>query len=305
MSATCRLHCLSFDVEEHFQVSAFWSDAMRRQWDDYESRVERNTRKIAEMLARHETKATFFVLGWVAERHPNLVKTLASEGHEIASHGYGHERVTNQSPDGFRDDVRRSKGILEDLTGNAVIGYRAPSFSISNHSWWALSILIEEGYRYDSSMYDRFSLSSSKNRQEAFSKIETPSGTIWEIPPTTTSFFGLEIPVAGGGYFRLFPYPVLKRFLRQIEKAGLPLVMYLHPWEIDVDQPRMKGPLISRLRHYVNLDKTERRLIRLLHDFSFAPIREAITPIAEISEDRFQSLLIRNSLASKETLQSL
>ena len=155
------MHCLSFDVEEHFQVSAFWSEARRQQWDRYESRVENNTRKLVELLAQHGTKATFFVLGWVAERYPGLVKLLVGQGHEIASHGYGHELVTTQSPEQFRHDVRKAKYILEDLTGSPVLGYRAPSFSITAESQWALSILVEEGYRYDSSMYDRFQRSEN------------------------------------------------------------------------------------------------------------------------------------------------
>ncbi len=270
------MHCLSFDVEEHFQVSAFWSEARRQQWDHYESRVESNTRKLAEMLAQHGTKATFFVLGWVAERYPSMVKALASQGHEIASHGYGHELVTTQSPGSFRHDVRLAKRILEDLIGTSVNGYRAPSFSITVESQWALSILIEEGYSYDSSIYDRFHRYGNCKRYDGCFEIKTPAGRIWEIAPSTLNILGYRIPVAGGGYFRLFPYAASKAFLKRLEGQGTTFVMYLHPWEIDPRQPRMEGPLVSQFRHYLNLHKTEKRLTALLEDFQFGSIAEVL-----------------------------
>ncbi len=265
------VHCLSFDVEEHFQVSAFWSEARRQQWDRYESRVENNTRKLAELLSKHDTKATFFVLGWVAERYPGLVKMLVREGHEIASHGYGHELVTALSPEQFRHDVRRAKSILEDLTGSPVLGYRAPSFSITAESQWALSILVEEGYRYDSSMYDRFQRSENARASNGIVQIDTAAGRIWEISPSTLNVWGFQVPVAGGGYFRLFPYAASKTLLQRLEKQGAKLVMYLHPWEIDPEQPRMDGPWISQFRHYLNLQKTEKRLSRTAGRFSVWP----------------------------------
>jgi polysaccharide deacetylase family protein (PEP-CTERM system associated) len=271
------MHCLSFDVEEHFQVSAFWSEARRQQWDKYESRVENNTRKLVELLAQHDTKATFFVLGWVAERYPGLVKLLVGQGHEIASHGYGHELVTTQSPEQFRHDVRKAKYILEDLTGSPVLGYRAPSFSITDESQWALAILVEEGYRYDSSMYDRFQRSeNARGRSNGIVERDTVAGKIWEISPSTLNVWGFQIPVAGGGYFRLFPYATSKTFLQKLEKQGGKLVMYLHPWEIDPDQPRMDGPWISQFRHYLNLHKMEKRLAALLGDFQFGSIVEVL-----------------------------
>ena len=179
-------HVLTFDVEEHFQVAAFWSAARRGQWDQLSSRVERNTRKISDLLLEHSTRATFFVLGWVAERHPDLVKDLAQQGHEIASHGYGHELVSTQTPAQFREDVRRSKQILEDLIGRQVVGYRAPSFSISSRTEWAISVLIEEGYQYDSSIYNRFrSAQGSKAINTEAYQLETKAGTIWEVSPST------------------------------------------------------------------------------------------------------------------------
>ena len=270
------LHCLSFDVEEHFQVSAFWSEARRQQWDKYESRVENNTRKLVELLAQHDTKATFFVLGWVAERYPGLVKMLVGQGHEIASHGYGHELVTTQSSEQFRHDVRRAKCILEDLTGSPVLGYRAPSFSITAETQWALSILVEEGYRYDSSMYDRFQRSANARASNGIVQIDTAAGRIWEISPSTLNVWGVQVPVAGGGYFRLFPYAASKTLLQRLEKQGTKLVMYLHPWEIDPEQPRMDGPWLSQLRHYLNLHKMEKRLTALLGDFQFGSIAEVL-----------------------------
>ncbi|HWF60819.1 MAG TPA: XrtA system polysaccharide deacetylase [Nitrospira sp.] len=279
-------HVLSFDVEEHFQVSAFWSDARRQQWDRLESRVEQNTLRLAELLAHCETKATFFVLGWVAERHPGLVKALAKQGHEIASHGYGHELVTNQTDREFRDDVRRSKRILEDLTGEMVFGYRAPSFSITDRTPWALATLVEEGYLYDSSLYGRFQRLEKVGRKRDVREIVTTAGNIFEVALPTANLCGIQLPIAGGGYFRLIPYSATRIFLRQLEKAGTQLVMYLHPWEIDPDQPRMDGPLVSRFRHYLNLRRTEHRLQYLLRDFSFAPVVEIVQPIREMVQAR-------------------
>ncbi|MDF0651020.1 MAG: DUF3473 domain-containing protein [Nitrospira sp.] len=275
-----RRHALSFDVEEHFQVSAFWCHARRQQWDQLESRVEQNTLRLAEILARFDTKATFFVLGWVAERHPGLVKALANQGHEIASHGYGHELVANQTDNEFREDVRRSRRILEDLTGRMVFGYRAPSFSITARTQWALPILVEEGYLYDSSIFpvrhDRYGMPGASPWCHIRS---TEVGDIWEVPPSTLKVGPLRVPVAGGGYFRLYPYGLLRRFLHRVASQGHPLIMYLHPWEVDPEQPRMAGSLVSRFRHYVNLDKTEARLCRLVTDFKFVPIQQAVEEI--------------------------
>lgn len=277
------MHCLSFDVEEHFQVSAFWSEARRQQWDKYESRVENNTRKLVELLAQHDTKATFFVLGWVAERYPGLVKMLVGQGHEIASHGYGHEVITGQTPRMFRDDVRKAKGILEDISGKRVCGYRAPSFSITKDTKWAIPVLIEEGYLYDSSIFpvlhDRYGMPDAT---PTIHLLRGEVGCIWEVPPSTTNILGVRFPVAGGGYFRLFPYPILRQLLKRIERAGHPLVMYLHPWELDPDQPKMQGSCLSMFRHYINLHRTEDRLRSLLADFCFTSIREALEPVSQI-----------------------
>lgn len=276
-------HVLSFDVEEHFQVAAFWSAARRREWNQLGSRVERNTRKVTELLSEHSTKATFFVLGWVAERYPEMVRNLAQQGHEIASHGYGHELVHTQTSAQFREDVRHSKRILEDLTGRQVMGYRAPSFSITPRTQWAISILIEEGYRYDSSIYNRFRGAQGSTVDVAGPyQLETEAGTIWEVSPSTMNACRLQLPVAGGGYFRLFPYAASKMFLKRLEKQGAQLVMYFHPWELDPEQPRMDGPVLSKIRHYMNLGRTEERLRLLLRDFDFAPIHDVVDPIREL-----------------------
>jgi polysaccharide deacetylase family protein (PEP-CTERM system associated) len=270
-------HYLSFDVEEHFNVSAFASPMRRRQWENFQSRVEKNVYKILDILNDRKVRATFFVLGWVAERNPRMVKELVAHGHEVASHGYAHELITSQTPELFRDDVRKAKQILEDLTGERVQGYRAPSFTITSETKWALPVLVEEGYRYDSSIFpvfhDRYGFPGA---MPWCHKIETASGLLWEVPPSSYGVLGYRVPVGGGGYFRLFPYPVLKSMLRRIENDRHPLVMYLHPWELDPDQPRMEGSAMSRFRHYLNLDKTEQRLQWLLRDFQFGPIRRSL-----------------------------
>lgn len=274
-------HCLSFDIEEHFQVSAFESPLRRRHWESFESRVENNTKTILNLLAEKNVKATFFVLGWVAERHPNLIRSIAALGHEIASHGYSHELITAQTPTQFRNDIRKTKAILEDLIGKKVLGYRAPSFSITRDSTWALPILVEEGHMYDSSIFpvlhDRYGLPGA---QPVVHALSTGSGDIWEIPPSTVKLGGSRFPIAGGGYFRLIPFPVFLYCLKKVVREGLPLVTYLHPWELDPEQPKMKGPILSKVRHYLNLHKTKIRLEKLLDHFPFGPINAVIEPIA-------------------------
>jgi polysaccharide deacetylase family protein (PEP-CTERM system associated) len=286
------LHCLSFDVEEHFQVSAFESPTRRMNWHSYDSRVERNTSKILNLLSVRNIHATFFVLGWVAERNPRLVKLIASAGHEIASHGYSHQLVTSQTQSAFRDDIRKAKTILEDIISKKVCGYRAPSFSITTKTIWALEILIEEGYMYDSSIFpvfhDRYGIPTASR---FVNQVKNQAGMIWEVPPSVAKIFGLSVPCAGGGYFRLYPYFVSRRLLQSIAQQGAPLVMYMHPWEFDPNQPRMDGSFISRLRHYMNLDKTEERLARLLDDFKFGTICESIPSVNHACEEkrRYQS----------------
>ena len=281
--AVRRTHCLSFDIEEHFQVAAFDSPARRRQWVSLESRVERNTEKILECLDVHQVKATMFVLGWVAERCPKLVRRMAEGGHEIASHGYGHDLVTVLTREQFREDIKRAKAVLEDTIGMPVLGYRAPTFTITQETLWALPILLEEGYAYDSSIFpvyhDQYGIPGANPSPHL---ISTHSGTLWEVPPSTCKLGWTRIPIAGGGYFRFFPFWLIQYLMRKVEREGESIVFYLHPWEFDADQPRMSGPFRSRLRHYFNLDKTERRFHRLIEAFPFAPIRESIPMIGQL-----------------------
>ncbi len=271
------VHGLSFDIEEHFQVAAFDCAARRRHWESQESRVERNTHLILEILEHQGIKATMFVLGWVAERHKALVRCLVDAGHELGSHGYGHELITGQTPQTFREDVRRAKEILEDVGGTAVLGYRAPTFSITKETEWALPILVEEGYKYDSSIvpivHDYYGIPGAN---PAIHTLNTESGTIFEVPPSTCDVGGFKVPIAGGGYFRLFPYSILHKLLRRVEAEGKPLIMYLHPWELDPEQPRMRGSFLSQFRHYLNLDKVHGRLTQLIKDFSFGPIQNLL-----------------------------
>jgi polysaccharide deacetylase family protein (PEP-CTERM system associated) len=281
------MNALTIDVEEYFHVSAFEQIVTSEDWPAYESRVEQTTGRLLEHFSEAGAKATFFVLGWVAERHPGLVRTIRAAGHEVASHGYAHQVLTALTPSQFRDDVRRAKQILEGILGEPVLGYRAPSFTIMEETVWALRILVEEGYVYDSSIvpvwHDRYGLHGANPHCH---RLMTAAGPIWEIPPSTLPIRKMRLPVAGGGYFRLWPYRLLRRWLRTIESAGHPLVVYLHPWEIDPGQPRLRVPALSRYRHYLNLHKTEARLIRLLHDFRFGSICETIAPIRQLTPER-------------------
>ena len=242
--------------------------------------MEQNVEKILSILSFHQTRATFFVLGWVAKKHRNLVKAIASCGHEIASPGFGHELITAQTPSLFREDIRISKGILEDIIGGQVHGYRAPSFTITSETQWALPILVEEGYVYDSSIFpiqhDRYGMPGA---DPWCHRVETSAGALWEVPPSTIRMGPIRFPIAGGGYFRLYPYRILRNLLNRVAGEGHPLIMYLHPWELDPDQPRMEGSPLSKFRHYLNLRKTESRLQQLVTDFKFTSVREAIDAV--------------------------
>ncbi len=266
------LNGLSFDVEDWFQVENLKEAISRDQWESCELRVVQNTRRILAILERFEARATFFVLGWVAERCPALVKEIAGSGHEIASHGYGHELVYNLTPEVFYADIRRSREILESIIAKPVYGYRAPSFSITPKSEWALGVLKNAAFLYDSSIFP----TSFHNRYGFNGTSRLPFQFrygLTEIPLSIYHFAGADFPLAGGGYFRLFPYFYFQLFFRRMNNQGKPIVFYLHPWELDPEQPRMKVRLNYRLRHYVNLGKTENRLEKLLKDFSFVPLR--------------------------------
>ncbi|SFR58995.1 polysaccharide deacetylase family protein, PEP-CTERM locus subfamily [Marinobacter daqiaonensis] len=273
------LHALSIDVEDYFHVAALAGVISPDDWDSLPSRVERNTERLLELFERKQVKATFFVLGWVAERHPELIRKLADHGHEIASHGYSHQLIYHQTPAVFAEETRRSKMILEDIIQKPVTGYRAASYSITRESLWALDILAELGFTWDSSIFpirhDRYGIPDSP---KAPYTIQTSNGTsLREFPLTTAKLFRLTIPAAGGGYFRQFPYPVFRRLFRMASANDTrPQMFYLHPWEIDPDQPRYNdASWLSRFRHYTNLDKCYGRLERLLQDFRFGTVSQS------------------------------
>lgn len=268
-------HHFTVDVEEYFQVSAFESRVRRSDWDEFESRVADGVARLLDLLAEHEARATFFVLGWIAERQPGLVRSISDAGHEVASHGWDHRRVTEQGPSEFRDSVRRTKSVLEDLTGWPVFGFRAPSFSIVPGREWALDILIEEGHRYDSSLFPvrRPGYGFPNGRRDPH-WIERPPGRIAEMPPATLRVAGCNLPVGGGGYFRFLPYGCLRAALRDAQRRGVPATFYIHPWELDADQPRLDVPWMVRMRHYTGLGRTVGRLRRLLGEFRFTAISD-------------------------------
>ncbi len=261
------------DVEEHFQVSAFEPFVPRDLWDRLESRVARNVTALLELLSQHNASATFFVLGWVAERQPEVVRAIARAGHEVASHGWDHRRVTQQTAEEFRDSVRRTKAALEALTGSPVLGFRAPSFSIVPGREWALDILLEEGHRYDSSLFPvrRPGYGYAAGRRDPH-RLERAGGRLWEVPPATWRVAGVNLPAAGGAYFRLFPYGLVRAALMDCQRRGVPGTFYIHPWELDPAQPRMAAPWATRVRHYGGLQRTEARLRRLLAEFRFSSI---------------------------------
>lgn len=265
-------NALTVDVEDYFQVSALAPHIARDDWERIPSRVERNVERILELLAAVEAKATFFTLGWIAERHPQAVRRIAAAGHELASHGYGHRRVTEQSREEFCRDIRRAKALLEDLAGLEVKGYRAPSFSIGSANRWAFDCIAEAGYRYSSSIYpvrhDHYGM------PDAPRFAYRPHETLLEIPISTARVGAINLPAGGGGYFRLFPYKLSRSLIRSVNRSDRQsAVFYFHPWELDPGQPRVAGAsLKTRFRHYVNLHRTEPRLRKLLGDFKWGRI---------------------------------
>ena len=260
-------NALTIDVEDYFQVSAFSPYIARADWEARECRVERNVDRILALLDEHDTQATFFTLGWIAERYPSLVRRIAEQGHEVASHGYGHERASDLSEAAFRADIQRAKGLLEDLSGAEVAGYRAPSFSIGPSNLWAFDCLARAGHRYSSSIYpihhDHYGMPDAPRFAH-----RAADGLI-EIPITTLRLFKRNLPSSGGGYFRLLPYALSRWMLRRVNAAdGESAVFYFHPWEIDLHQPRIAGiDARTRFRHYLNIHRMEQRLDSLLGDF--------------------------------------
>ena len=270
------VNAMSVDVEDYFQVQAFAGHIDRSAWQDLPSRVERNTDAVLALFADANVKATFFTLGWVAERHPALIRRIVAAGHELASHGMAHVRVDDQEPETFRADIRRARALLEDTGGAAVVGYRAASFSMSGRTPWAHGILAEEGYRYSSSIYPV--------RHDIYGVPDAPrfayrpiGDALTEVPITTVRVAGKTWPCGGGGWFRLLPYGWSRFALRRVNRAdGAPCIFYFHPWEIDPGQPRQSGvSLRTRVRHYTNLDRMERRLARLLREFAWDRVDRA------------------------------
>jgi polysaccharide deacetylase family protein (PEP-CTERM system associated) len=275
------LNALSVDLEEYFQVSNFTRLIERSRWESLPSRVRDATQRLLDAADATGNRATFFVLGWVAERHPELVREIAARGHEIACHGYGHELVYEIGPERFRADLRRARAAIEQATGSAVVGYRAPSYSITEASLWALRILVEEGFRYDSSIFPirhhRYGIPGFARRPV---RIELGGGqSIHEFPLTTLAAGPWSLPLAGGAYLRFLPLPVFAWGLGRLVAAGEPTVLYVHPWEIDPEQPRQDVGWLVRVNHYHNLHRTEGRLRRLLERFRFAPMGEVLAQL--------------------------
>jgi len=293
------LNALSIDLEDYFQVEAFASRINYNEWDNYPCRIKQNTKKILNILDDYQIKATFFCLGWIAKRYPSLIKNIAQRGHEVASHGYAHKPIYKQSPKEFKEDIKRTKNILEDITGKPVFGYRAPTYSITQKTLWALEILAEEGYKYDSSIFpirhDLYGIPNAprfpfvvtfQHSHVTRFNIQTcklanlpTCQLLREFPLTTLRILNINIPIAGGGYFRLFPYAFIKNALKYINiKEKKPFVFYLHPWELDPNQPRINHiPWRSRFRHYVNLGKTEKKFKKLLSDFRFTTVLKVLS----------------------------
>lgn len=296
------INALSIDVEEHFQARVMESVVPFQEWPKQESRLRQNVHRLLDLFQKFQARATFFILGWNAERYPDLVEEIRKEGHEIACHGYRHMDIYRQSPEEFRADLERGRRILEQITHLPIRGYRAPTFSIRQDTLWALDILIEQGFRYDSSIFpifhDRYGIPDSPRFPY---RIRTPKNkSIREFPLSTVSFLGQNFPVAGGGYFRLLPYALIAKALLRLNRREMrPAVIYLHPWELDPGQPRLPiGPL-NQLRHYLNLEATEKKLIHLLKDFRFAPLGEILDreerkvslPLVQINEEHHRGIL--------------
>jgi polysaccharide deacetylase family protein (PEP-CTERM system associated) len=277
------VNAMSVDVEDYFHVSVFDGIVPRSTWAQMESRVCANTERLLDIFDEYAVRSTFFTLGWVAERHPGLVQQIAARGHEVASHGYAHRLIYDQTAAAFREDVKRAKHLLEDAAGCAVNGYRAPSYSITPRSLWALDVLIEAGYTYDASIFpirhDRYGIPVSPREPFAINRTD---GSLMEVPGSTVRIGPLNLPVAGGGYFRILPYWWTRWGIDRLNtQENQAAVFYLHPWEIDADQPRLSAGWLGRFRHYRNLHLTESRLRSLLTDFRFDTVESLLRPRTE------------------------
>lgn len=276
------LNALTIDVEDYFQVSACDSVVARDQWDRIPSRVERNTYRLLEILQTHHVQATFFVLGWVADRFPDLVAAIVAGGHEIGSHSYGHRRIGQLTPDQFREDLIRSLQSLEPIAGQPIRSFRAPTFSVTRDTWWALEILAEEGIQVDSSIFpirhDRYGIPDA---DQEIHRIETAAGPLIEFPMSVARYAGVRLPFAGGGYFRIWPLWLTRKLMHRVNRTGRPVMFYLHPWEIDPDQPVIPGmSTANRHRHRLNLSRTGDRLQALLREFRFGTVESVLNQSA-------------------------
>jgi polysaccharide deacetylase family protein (PEP-CTERM system associated) len=282
MNSNSTSHFFTVDVEEYFQVKALESAVSRSEWMSCPSRLGRSIDALLGRLDRYSASGTFFVLGWIAEHRPEVVRSIAAAGHEIASHGFWHERVTALDRNAFREDVRTSKQTLEDLIGREVIGYRAPSFSIVPGCEWAFDVLIEEEYRYDSSLFPirrrGYGYPASPRTPHV---IQRPAGSLAEFPLATTRIFRYPVPAAGGGYLRQFPLSIIRRAFREASSRSEPATFYIHPWEIDPGQPRLPVSVLNRIRHYRGLDSTLDRIDTLLEEFAFATIASYLHVLEE------------------------
>jgi len=266
----------SADVEDYFQVQAFAECVERQHWPEYACRVEPNTRRLLDLLDRHSVHATFFILGWVAERYPALVREIVARGHEPACHSYWHRLISQLTPEEFREDTHRAKVLIEDAGGRVVRGYRAPSFSITEETAWAWQVLAELGFTYTSSVFPiHHDIYGYPDAPRTPFEVKTPSGSIFEYPMTTFRIGKHNMPVGGGGYLRLFPFWFTRFGVHRSQSESVPLITYVHPWELDPEQPRLPGNLMSRLRHYTNLRRTEQRLDRLLKMGTFCSFQDS------------------------------
>ena len=268
-------NAISIDLEDWFCVHNMSQQISRSQWGQYELRVERSTTKILDLLFKRNTKATFFVLGWIAECVPDLIKEIDKQGHEIATHGYYHQLLTEMNPDSFEKDLQRALEVTSRLISQPIVGYRAPSFTITNKTLWAIEILKKYGIEYDSSVFP-IKFHPDYGITDAKLDIYRYENNIIEFPMTCVEVFGRRIPCCGGGYFRLYPYKITKMLLKKCQNQGRSIIFYLHPWEFDYRQPRISLPYLKRLRHYNNLDKTQDRFDRLLNDFEFTTVRSVL-----------------------------
>lgn len=283
-------HILSFDVEEYFQVeAAAVGGAKPGQWDSFEKRLATSVERILGLLAEYRASATFFVLGWVAQHERSVVRMIADAGHEIASHGMSHTMIGHLTPEQFRGELLRSRKILEDISGKPVIGYRAPTFSITHKTAWALDILAETGYQYDSSVFpirhDRYGVPSAPRFPHR--AVGPSGGEIFEIPPLTIRLVGMNLPVGGGGYLRLLPVSLVVHALNKAQKSGGPGMIYVHPWELDPDQPALQMSWVNRWRHRVNLGRTAEKLSRLLARFTFLSVRQIMDALASCDTESY------------------